>query len=173
MTCKFETDCRCYTSVASPDAISGLTPMFKSSTPLPEGAVLVSTAGFYDWYWVPNGSIVAVSDTAYHSDTSRLMLQECALDDACTLDLPLAGEDLREGEEFWTDRRLDKLVLERHGPGVRRKTSGFNEGASCMTCGLVFVRRWERGAVRGWICRRIEQKPAPDPHDLGEWPTER
>ena len=48
------------------DPVSGLRPRFKPNTPLPEGAVLMLTAGWnVDYYWIPNGDTWAVYDKGY------------------------------------------------------------------------------------------------------------
>jgi len=138
------------------DPVSGLVPRFTPSTPLPEGAVLVHQKYEQDDYWIPKGIRHFVHGSAEADSTWS---GEDWNMDARALGLPLAGTDLAEGEEFWSDGRL-KI----HYPNV-------DEPKLACCIGLAFGvqndRRWDKGAIHGWICKRIT--PAPGPIALGEW----
>lgn len=133
------------------DPVSGLIPRYNPNMPLPPGAVLVSNTGSPDWYWTPNGRLYYV-----YAPGQGQGYEECSCGSvyaaARTLGLPLAGEDLKDGEEFVFQGPPGTFPL-------------FSDGVEIL-------RRWERGKVRGWVCRRIEQKPepqpAPGPVELGE-----
>ena len=74
---------------------------------------------------------------------------------ARALSLPLAGEDLQDGEEAWTDERLMEAYRATQITHVTPREWVKHGTGVAKYIGLDNLRRWRLG----WICRKLQ--PAP------------
>jgi hypothetical protein len=146
--------------VAKPDAVSGLPPRFTPGMPLPPGAVLVYTQ--YprdDWYWTSGGKFIDVEDTGCVHAPCRLPGNDPVVCAARALSLPLAGESngLEEGEEAWTDERLEAITSPKWVNYAPHADVWWQhcDAAEESNPSLDNLRRWGNAKIGGWVCRRI------------------
>lgn len=147
---------------AKPDPISGLTPRFKPNEPLPDGVVLayIDVMNVTDDYWRPDGMVVCVWADGTLSLPFSVPTIPLTMNAARSLGLPLAGEELKEGEEAWTDERIWAAWSKKHDGSTRFQEQDDENGtvAHCCGCkdiGLDNLRRFRHG----WICRRLTAAP--------------
>ena len=159
--------CRQVEAKSAPvDPVSGLVPRFKPNEELPPGAALEELPPgaaliwqeLWDWYWLPSGWQCAITGDGRFVDYKNAnydLPQSTAA--ARAFGLPLAGKDLAEDEEAWTDARLEqsyRLLPLRAVDEAPEVWQGYRPHCSVASAiGLDNLRRWKFG----WVCRKLRR----------------